>query len=169
MRILFRLLLMISIAPLAEVASAQAQIRSPSLQWRIFEIPEFGTTLDYPAGIFTPSGAAPKGVGQEFHSPGGRAALSIYSRENQDGETPATYLRTNLRVSSSTLDYERVTGSFFAVSMERDGLVYYSRCNFSSGFGGVIHCFDIVYPQEEKRAWDPVVTRMSLSLRPRGG
>jgi hypothetical protein len=24
----------------------------------------------------------------------------------------------------------------------------------------------LVYPQAEKRAWDPVVTRISLSLRP---
>jgi hypothetical protein len=28
---------------------------------------------------------------------------------------------------------------------------------------GVIHCFDMKYPQEEKRFWDAVVTRISLS------
>jgi hypothetical protein len=67
------------------------------------------------------------------------------------------------------LEYERVTASFFAVTMEHDGLIYYSRCNFSSAQGNNIHCFDLFYPQDEKHAWDPVVTRMSLSLRPRGG
>jgi hypothetical protein len=51
--------------------------------------------------------------------------------------------------------------------MERDGLIYYSRCNFSGSSTDTIHCFDLVYPQEEKTAWDPVVTRISLSLRPR--
>jgi hypothetical protein len=45
------------------------------------------------------------------------------------------------------LDYERVTRSFFAISMERDGTVYYSRCNFSRSAGGSIHCFDLVYPR----------------------
>jgi hypothetical protein len=64
------------------------------------------------------------------------------------------------------LDYKRVTGSFFAISIERDGKIYYSRCNFSRSAKGSIHCFDLVYPQEAKRAWDPVVTRISLSLRP---
>ena len=54
---------------------------------------------------------------------------------------------------------------FFAISMERDGRILYSRCNFSRS-PVAIDCFDLVYPQEEKRAWDPVVTRMSLSLRP---
>jgi hypothetical protein len=45
-------------------------------------------------------------------------------------------------------------------------VILYSRCNFSGGARGVIHCFDLKYPQEEKRAWDAVVTRISLSLRP---
>jgi hypothetical protein len=84
--------------------------------------------------------------------------------ENEDDDTPASYLRTNLR--QQILDYERVTRFFFAISMEWDGTVYYSRCNFSRSAGGSTHCFDLVYPQEEKRAWDPVVARISLSLRP---
>jgi hypothetical protein len=66
----------------------------------------------------------------------------------------------------SGLDYERVTRSFFAISMEREGTIYYSRCNFSRSARGAIHCFDLIYPQDEKRDWDPVVTRISLSLRP---
>ena len=32
--------------------------------------------------------------------------------------------------------------------------------------GGAIHCFDMVYPQPAKRAYDYVVTRISRSLRP---
>ena len=67
------------------------------------------------------------------------------------------------------LDYERVTRSFFAISSERRGLIFYSRCNFSAEAGGAIHCFDLVYRQDEKRAWDPVVTRISRSLRPLDG
>jgi len=110
-----------------------------------------------------PVGEAEKGVGQRFEREDGRAVLSIYARENQDDDTPAGYLRKNLR--QPVLDYERVTRSFFAISMERDGTIYYSRCNFSARHS-TIHCFDLVYPQSEKKAWDPVVTRISLSLRP---
>jgi len=142
---------------LAAASGAIAEPRSGSLGWQVFEIPEFGTSLEYPTGIFRASGAAKTGTGQTFDSPDGRAVLSIYSRDNPAGETPAAYLRENMRVGSSVLDYERVTASFFAVSMEREGLIYYSRCNFSFTRGGAIHCFDLVYPQDEKRAWDPVV------------
>jgi hypothetical protein len=31
----------------------------------------------------------------------------------------------------------------------------------------MIHCVDLRYPRGEKRAWDRIVTRISLSLRPR--
>jgi hypothetical protein len=65
--------------------------------------------------------------------------------------------------------YRRVTPSFFAISAEREGMIYYSRCNFSTLRGATIHCFDLVYPQSEKRAWDAIVTRISLSLRPLRG
>jgi hypothetical protein len=92
--------------------------------------------------------------------------LSIYARPNKAGETPRTYLRKHLRVNRSVLDYVRIARSFFAISSERDGVILYSRCNFSGGAGGTIHCFDLKYPQVEKRSWDAVVTRISLSLRP---
>jgi hypothetical protein len=39
--------------------------------------------------------------------------------------------------------------------------VWYDRCNFS---GHLVHCVLINYPAEEERAWDDVVTRISLSL-----
>jgi hypothetical protein len=106
------------------------------------------------------------GLGQRFERADGRAVLSIYARSNKAGETPRTYLRKHLRVERSELDYVRIAPSFFAISSERDGVILYSRCNFSGGARGVIHCFDMKYPQEEKRSWDAVVTRISLSLRP---
>jgi len=161
-----------TLAALSAVSGAEAQIRGrqPALDWQTFLVPEFGTTVEYPASIFSvPDGKAEKGLGQRFNSADGRAVLTIYTRENAAGDTPASYLRNNLRTGRNVLDYERVTRSFFAISSERRGLIFYSRCNFSTESGGAIHCFDLVYPQEEKRAWDPVVTRISRSLRPLDG
>jgi len=147
---------------LVSLASAgQAQVQAQKLlDWRIFEVPDFGTKIQYPAGIFSAAGKPEKGLGQRFERDDGRAVLSIYSRAKEAGENPATYLRHNLQVSRSALR------SFFAISSERDGVILYSRCNFSGRGHGAIHCFDLKYPQEEKRSWDAVVTRISLSLRP---
>jgi hypothetical protein len=160
----------LTIILVALTCSAQAQVQSPKpADWRTLEVPDFGTKIQYPAGIFSPAGKPEKGLGQRFERADGRAVLSIYSRPNEAGENPATYLRHNLRVSRSALDYVRITRSFFAISSEGDGVILYSRCNFSGGAHGAIHCFDIKYPQEEKRSWDAVVTRISLSLRPLEG
>ena len=164
----------IVIAAHAANFAAQAQsVRhgpTPPLDWQTFIVPEFGTRVEYPAGIFTNTeGLAEKGLGERFSSADGRSFLTIYSRANEARETPATYLKNNLRVERSALDYERVTRSFFAISSTREGMVFYSRCNFSADAGGAIHCFDLIYPQEQSRAWDEVVTRISRSLRPLEG
>jgi hypothetical protein len=136
--------------------------------WRIGLADVQGSRIWNPRGLSSEDlrcrRGAEKGVGQRFESDDGRATLSIYARENEEGDTPASYLRKNLRQSG--LDYERITRSFFAISMEREGTIYYSRCNFSRSARSAIHCFDLIYPQDEKRDWDPVVTRISLSLRP---
>jgi len=151
-------------------AAPTAAWPSDGFGWKTLTIEGFATALEYPAGIFSvDDGAAEKGTGQRLRSPDGRALLTLYSRENDTAETPASYLRSNLRLARSALDYERITPSFFAISSVRQGVVFYSRCNFSSEMGGAIHCFDLVYPQREQRAWDPVVTRISRSLRPLEG
>ena len=154
--------------PVFSSAQVQAPGRLPqNLDWQPFTVPEFGTRVDYPAGIFSVSdGKAEAGVGQHFHSADGRSMLSIYTRENADSDTPANYLRKNLRMALTALDYERITPSFFAISAESDGLIFYSRCNFSSDVGGAIHCFDLVYPSAEERAWKAIVRRISRSLQP---
>ena len=102
---------------LASAAPAQPQAQRPLLDWRTFVVPQYGTTVDYPAGIFVPAGAPEKGIGQRFDRPDGRAVLSIYSRDNEQGDTPASFLRKNLRVERSAIAYQRVTRSFFAISM----------------------------------------------------
>jgi hypothetical protein len=149
----------------------QAHVRGTDAgDWTTFYVPDFGTQIEYPAGIFAKEeGNSEKGIGRRFSSTDGRSLFTIYSRANEAGETPAAYLRNNLRVSRAALGYERVTRSFFAISSVRQGMIFYSRCNFSADAGGAIHCFDLVYPQQAKRAFDYVVTRISRSLRPLEG
>lgn len=139
-----------------------------TMGWTTFSIADSATRLDYPAGLFSISeGNSETGTGQRFRTSDGRALLSIYSKTNDVGQTPAAYLKTNLRRPRSALDYERVTSSFFAISEETKDTIYYSRCNFSNN-NRTIHCFDLVYPFREERVWDPIVTRLSRSLRPLG-
>src|SRR6266851_9525579 len=138
-----------------------------SAEWSTFVESGLGTRVEYPADVFAISeGPSDRGVGEHFRTVDGRAQLLIYSLLNEARDTPARYLRNNLKTPRSILDYRRVTSSFFAISGAYQGTIYYSRCNFSSNAGGAVHCFDLKYPQREKRTWDDVVTRISRSLRP---
>jgi hypothetical protein len=138
-----------------------------SQEWTTFVEPQFGTRLELPKDVFSVhEGPSIKGVGEEYVTSDGRAALAIYSQRNLRREAPATYLKRNYKAPRRAMDYVRVTRSFFAVSAVKEGTIYYSRCNFSRRPTGTIHCFDLKYPASEKRAWDDIVTRLSLSLEP---
>jgi len=154
----------VAAVPLSCVIPGYAVSALGNPDWRTLAVPDFGTQVQYPAGIFShPDGKPEKGVGERLSTDDGRATLSVYSRPNESGDTPASYLNNYLRTPRTVLDYQRVTPSFFAISAVKDDTIYYSRCNFSRS---AIHCFDLVYPEREKRAWDAIVTRISLSLRP---
>ena len=153
---------------LALSTPARSLDRTSNIEWRTFTVQDFGTAVQYPANIFFRLGDRERAPVSGLRGDG-RADLSIYSLPNEAGETPATYLRHNLRMDRSALQYTRIARSFFAISSEREGVILYSRCNFSKRGRGAIHCFDLVYPQQDKRSWDAVVTRISLSLRPLEG
>ena len=136
--------------PLLLVAPEHALAAPSDPDWKEFQIPDLGTRVDYPAAVFSVSdGKSEVGMGERLSTADRRASLTIYSRANETGETPASYLRKNLRMSQSVIQYQRVTPSFFAISAEREGTIYYSRCNFSEFHGQNIHCFDLAYPQRK--------------------
>ena len=144
-------------------SEAPAQERGAP-DWRTYSNPEFGTQVQFPAGLFSVSEGRPKqGSGQWLRTADGRAQFSVYSMRNDQGHTPASYLRNNLQVSRQSLYYQRVAPNFFAISANHGSSIYYSRCNFVRS---IIHCVYVIYPRQEKQAWDGTVTRISRTLRP---
>jgi hypothetical protein len=157
------LLLALQAAGAGMVVSAGAV----SLQWSVMT-DTFGTRVDYPSGVFTTEqGSPPRGTGRVLESADGAARLMVYVEENEAHHSPASFVRSNLTTPTSQIDYRRITDRFFAVSGENDGRIFYSRCNFPDGRNGPFHCIFLSYKTSEKEAWDDIVTRISLSLRPR--
>jgi hypothetical protein len=149
----------LALAGLAQEAPAQSR-------WETFG-DAAGTRVEFPADVFSRESGRPElGTGKRFTTADGRAQLSIYTLPNSRGQSPASYLKANMKGPRSTLNYDRVARNFFAVSTNRSGTVLYRRCNFSTNRGGTMHCIDLAYPLREKRAWDSTVTRISRSLRP---
>jgi len=145
---------------LAFVLGASTSMASAQpVRWTRYTIPQTGTSMDLPSSIFTEEAGRPDGDGQRFRTADGRADLTIQAAPNVANDSPATFLAK--KHPPPRIQYKRVTPRFFAVSSYKGDKVWYNRCNFS---GRLVHCVLINYPAEEERAWDNVVTRMSLSL-----
>ena len=135
---------------------------APSHEWTTFS--RRGLAVEYPRDVFTDAGVG-EHDGRLFTTRDKRARLTIFTLSNERGATPAQFLKRSFPESRRNLTYDRVASNFFAVSEPKNELILYRRCNFSAG--AMIHCIDLQYPRREKRAWDAIVTRISLSLRPR--
>jgi hypothetical protein len=124
-----------------------------------------GASLDYPRDVFSADAGRGDPAGQVLASADGAARLHLFTVRNDRGESPRAFLDRVFPRNRARLSYDRVARNFFAVSQPSMGRrILYRRCNF---VGPSIHCADLQYPLAARRAFDPIVTRVSLSLRPR--
>lgn len=144
----------------AAIAASTAMVAAQPENWTTFSIPQTGTSVQIPSSMFSERAGQPDGFGQRFETADGRAELTIQSVPRRGSETPATFLAE--KHPPEHIQYKRVTPRFFAVSSYKGDVVWYNRFNFSQRF---VHCVLINYPAREERAWDQIVTRISLSLK----
>ena len=144
------------------LALAHAVAADPG--WHEYADPKSGTRVDYPANMFSVAEGEFQ-AGERFGTADGRAHLAVFTMAAKKSGSPAAFIARNLQVPRSALQYQRVARSFFALSGVHEQDIYYVRCNSSSD-RSVLHCIYLIYPTAEKRAWDPIVTRISRTLRP---
>ena len=100
-------------APVA--SSAPVEVTASPEGWTAYTNPRFGTSADYPAGIFSERDPAPEnGDGQSFHSRDNRARLSIYGTYNVEADTPQSYV--DKYVDQQGVTFRRVTKNFYVIS-----------------------------------------------------
>ena len=123
-----------------------------------------GSMVQVPRDVFAADAGEGTPKGRMLKTPDGRAHLHVFTVHNERGERPAQFLARVFPRDRTRLSYDRVAGNFFAVSQPSAALILYRRCNFVAAD---IHCVDLQYPRADKRAFDAIVSRISLSLRPR--
>jgi hypothetical protein len=143
----------------ALAAASTSMVAAEPVSWTTYTIPETGTSVDFPASIFTEPAGSPDGYGKRFQTADGRAGLTIQATPNKSNDPPAVFLAK--KHPPPHIQYKRVTSRFFAVSSYKGDEVWYDRCNFARG---LVQCVLINYPAREEHDWDDVVTRISLSL-----
>ena len=149
------------------VAPAWALPADPG--WREFSAPASGTRVNYPANIFSvDEGPLKTVVGERLRTSDGRAHFDGLHHQGGKKRLARRFCGTQFENPRAALDYRRVSAKFFALSGVRQGQISYIRCNEGS-VRSVFHCIYLIYPAAEKRAWEPIVTRISLTLRPLRG
>ena len=132
--------------------------------WGRYRDKESGVSFAFPAHIFSLETAAQARDGVVFSTADGRARIRVFGFVNEARDTPSGYLHRIAKAGEGAFTYVRTTPRFFVASGTRDGTIFYRRCNFSGSADKRVGCLQLDYPQREKRAWDDVVTRISLSL-----
>jgi hypothetical protein len=133
--------------------------------WGRYRDRDFGMAFDFPRHIFSLQSAEQGRQGVTFSTPDGRARIRVFAALNEASEPPARYLARIRKAGEGRFTYVRTAPRFFVASGVRDGSIFYRRCNFAASAERRLSCFQLDYPENEKRTWDPVVTRISLSLR----
>jgi hypothetical protein len=151
---------LVSLSTALFVGLASGIAPAAGAEWQRFAIPSSGASAEIPVSIFSEETELPDGgVGRRFYTDDRRADLTVQSVANPGDDSPAAFLMR--RNPPPGIVYKRVTPSFFVVSSVRNDRIWYNRCNRSPGY---MNCVLINYPRAEKRQWDSVVTRISLTL-----
>ena len=121
----------------------------------------FGTSISYPAGVFSNANPAPEnGDGQSWKSNDG-AELSVWGQSNAAAETPKSLLNS---VSSDIpkVTYKRVGKHSMTVSGFNGETIIYHRAQF--GKAGGIHSVELRYPAMLAKTYNPIAAAIANSL-----
>ncbi len=156
----------LTVAVIALTLPAQSH---PTAQhdWIPYRNELFGFRLTYPADVFAREREADRRDGQVLISNDGSARLLIGAFENTERHTPPSYQKFVAEKSyrAFTISYSPQGQSWFVLSGEGGGKIFYEKVMFSCG-GGVINSFAMTYPVEKRRLFDPIVEGIEKTFRP---
>ena len=133
--------------------------------WAEHRNDKFGYRLEYPTELFKLERTAEAGDGHVFVSVSGDARLLVGALVNVSGITPAAYQDHVARQSYGKfkVTYRPRGRSWFALSGEGDGKIFYEKVIFSCS-GQLMNSFAIIYPIERRDVFDPLVERIENSF-----
>ena len=135
--------------------------------WTEYRNERFGFSLGYPGSVFAVERKTDAGDGQVFVASDGDARLLVGALVNDSAYTPATYQEYVARHSYGEykIGYRRLGRSWFVLSGEGNGRIFYEKVMFSCG-GRLINSFAMIYPAAQRQIFDPIVERVEDTFRP---
>ena len=132
--------------------------------WAVYQDDTEKCHLDYASSVFA-LGKKDEEDFQRFSGPNKDIYFRVAGLPNDEGLSPkeirAEYVKNR---GKSEIVYERTRTDFLVLSGIRDQKIFYSKIAVSPNTKNIC-VLHIVYPQNAKRAFDAIVTRMSRSLK----
>jgi serine/threonine-protein kinase len=155
---------LLSAAIVALPASAAAQKASAQEVWATYRNDRFGTTIEYPTR-FRPGRPPENNDGLSFVAADG-AKLSVWGSFNameHDVAGLEQFLRES-RDAGEHITYRAAGKNWLILSGTRGERVFHRRHVFSHR-NEIVNAFEISYPSGRATSYDPIVARISKSLR----
>ena len=138
--------------------------------WKSYRSERFGYRLLFPADLLSPPEESQNGEGVEFLSADGKTKLKVLAVENKDRITPEEYRAGIIREfpQYGVIHYGPMGQSWFVLSGMHGSSIYYQKIMFACG-GRLINAFALTYPEEQKRAYDAIVTTIEKNFHTASG
>ncbi|BCJ92014.1 hypothetical protein IZ6_27490 [Terrihabitans soli] len=127
--------------------------------WPVFTSKQFGLSIAYPDHLVDYPASRPA-KGEFALKGGGRLVLTM---DDLHGRDLKSFLQEAF-LKDVDVTYQRRKGGWMAYSGYAAGEIVYGRTHISCG-GRYAHTFLIRYPEAERSTYDPVVERLSHSLK----
>jgi hypothetical protein len=144
---------------------------SPSVaqphDWQTYSNGRYGFNFQYPTDVFSVERTAGAGDGHVFVAKDGDTRLLVGTLTNESRFSPDSYQDYIARNSyvDYRIDYRPVGRTWFALSGEGNGKIFYEKVMFSCA-GRLINSFAMVYPTNQRSVYDPIVERIEDTFRP---
>lgn len=141
--------------------------------WQRYTNTRFGTSVEYPSGLFEPGEPPENGDGLAFSSKDGSAEIRVYGSHAPSTVTGSfpeyrNWLTRHETNEGLKVSYRAGGKDWFAVSGEVRGRIVYVKVVGDCPGLSVAHHVRIEYPFSDKALYDPVVARVAKSLKSGG-
>ncbi len=148
----------------AAPAPVVAPVAAGADAWAVYLNPRFGTRIDYPVGLFHALPPPDNGDGLSFATADGSARFLVFGQFNIDDlDARAMMARDRDWGNYDKVTYQSAGNGWYVLSGYSGSDIFYRKAVIDAA-AGVVHVFEITYPQADRARFDPVVTRMAKSF-----
>lgn len=144
-------------------AAVAVSVGVPAAHAGSYSNEHYGYSVEYPSDLLIPEREADNGDGRHFHARHGTATMSVWGSFNGEEETPADIERDYSDRCIGAVPYRVVKPNLVAFSCRtKGGRTLYHKTLVHHD---VLTTIEFDYPSAEHAIWDPVVAKVSGSLR----